>query len=203
LEKMYFPAYKVKAEDLLFGKVEVSEESGLSLITPWGIKIKRARLLGTVVDKYVKTDGTYGVINVDDGSGVIRVKVWREDLKMIENIKEGDIVDVIGRIKERDGEVYITPDVIIKVTDPNFEILRELEILEERWRLLKSGKKPNEEISLKERIVEVLRREKKRMGVEEISKLLEAPMDEIERLLRELLAEGKIVESEVGKFEVI
>ncbi|MEM1689646.1 MAG: OB-fold nucleic acid binding domain-containing protein [Candidatus Hadarchaeales archaeon] len=200
---MYFPAYKVKAEDLLFGKVEVSEESGLSLITPWGIKIKRARLLGTVVDKYVKTDGTYGVINVDDGSGVIRVKVWREDLKMIENIKEGDIVDVIGRIKERDGEVYITPDVIIKVTDPNFEILRELEILEERWRLLKSGKKPNEEISLKERIVEVLRREKKRMGVEEISKLLEAPMDEIERLLRELLAEGKIVESEVGKFEVI
>jgi len=200
---MYFPAYKVKAEDLLFGKVEVSEESGLSLITPWGIKIKRARLLGTVVDKYVKTDGTYGVINVDDGSGVIRVKVWREDLKMIENIKESDIVDVIGRIKERDGEVYITPDVIIKVTDPNFEILRELEILEERWRLLKSGKKPNEEISLKERIVEVLRREKKRMGVEEISKLLEAPMDEIERLLRELLAEGKIVESEVGKFEVI
>ncbi|MEM2250817.1 MAG: OB-fold nucleic acid binding domain-containing protein [Candidatus Hadarchaeales archaeon] len=193
----------MKAEDLLFGKVEVSEESGLSLITPWGIKIKRARLLGTVVDKYVKTDGTYGVINVDDGSGVIRVKVWREDLKMIENIKEGDIVDVIGRIKERDGEVYITPDVIIKVTDPNFEILRELEILEERWRLLKSGKKPNEEISLKERIVEVLRREKKRMGVEEISKLLEAPMDEIERLLRELLAEGKIVESEVGKFEVI
>lgn len=200
---MYLPAYKVKAEDIIFGKFEVSEEAGPSLVTPWGIRIRKARLLGTVVDKYVKTDGTYGAISVDDGSGVVRVKVWREDLKIIENIERGDIVDVVGRVKERDGEVYITPDIIIKVTDPNFEVLRELEILEERWRLIRTGKKPNEEISLKERIFETLKREKRKMVVEEISRLLETSADEIERFLRELLAEGRIIESEIGKFEAV
>lgn len=200
---MYPAAYKVKVEDLIFGKYESSEESGSSLLTPWGVRVKKVRILGTVVGKYMKPDGTYAALSVDDGSGVIRVKAWREDVEMFKNIQEGDTVDIMGRVRERDGEVYLTPNLIKKVEDPNLELLRELEILEERLRMLRMGVKPGAEPNHpKERILELIRGANRRMSAEEISKLVGIPTEEAERLLRELLAEGRIVESEVGKFEV-
>jgi hypothetical protein len=38
------------------------------------------------------------------------------------------MVDVIGRLREYQNEIYIMPEVIARINDPNFELLRYLEI---------------------------------------------------------------------------
>jgi RPA family protein len=138
------PAYKVKIEDIVKGQFVRSAE-GVEpdyLVTPWGQKINRARVMGTIVDKYVSEDQSYAALHIDDGSETIRLKLWRQDVSKVANINVGDIVDVIGRIREYGGETYLVPDVIISVSDPNWEIVRELEVLGTRKQLFREGKRP-------------------------------------------------------------
>jgi len=138
------PAYKIKIEDIVKGQFLRSAEGGEPdyLATPWGQQISRARVMGTIVDKYVSEDQSYAALRIDDGSETIRLKSWGQDVSKVANINVGDLVDVIGRIREYGGETYLVPDVIVTVSDPNWEIVRELEILGARRQLFKEGKRP-------------------------------------------------------------
>ncbi len=91
------------------------------------IEFSRVRVLGTVIDKFISEDGNYGTITLDDTTDTIRCKVFR-DLTILEEVEKGDLVDVIGKIKEYNEERYIQLENIAKVEDPNFEALRKLEL---------------------------------------------------------------------------
>jgi hypothetical protein len=54
-------------------------------------------------------------------------------------------VDVIGRVREYEGEIYMVPEVIARIDDPNWELLREMEVLRARRQLLAEGKRPRPE----------------------------------------------------------
>lgn len=54
----------------------------------------------------------------------------------------GDLIDVIGRVREFEGEVYLVPDFIFRVEDSNWELVRELEILRARRLALAQGVRP-------------------------------------------------------------
>jgi RPA family protein len=96
------------------------------VLTTAGQKISRVRVLATVVDKFVSESGKFAAVTADDGTDTIRVKIFNA-VSMFDDINVGDIVDFIGRVKEYNGEVYIAPEIITK-SEPNMEILRELEI---------------------------------------------------------------------------
>jgi hypothetical protein len=51
-------------------------------------------------------------------------------------------VDVIGRVREFEGEVYLTPELVFPVEDLNWELVRELEIIKSRKKALARGVKP-------------------------------------------------------------
>ena len=106
-----------------------------------GMKISRVRVLATVIDKFVSEDGNYATLTLDDTTDTIRCKIFMNsnfsdnisrqnliDLEAINNIEKGDLIDVIGKIKEYNEERYIQPEIIVKIEDPNFEVLRKLEI---------------------------------------------------------------------------
>jgi hypothetical protein len=135
-------AHKVKVEEILQGEYAVSEEGVPYLITPWGEKISRARVMGTVVEKWLREDGEYCTVYLDDGTGVISLRGWREGAKELDELKVGDLVDVIGRVREYLGERYLVPHLLLKVRDPNWEVVRELEILLARRRALERGIRP-------------------------------------------------------------
>ncbi len=120
--------------------VEGAEPS--HLVTPWGQQVFRARILGTIVDRYISEDQSYAALRVDDGSETIRLKAWRQDVPRVAGINVGDLVDVIGRVREYGGEIYLVPDIVVKVEDPNWEVVRELEVLRTRKQLFKEGKRP-------------------------------------------------------------
>ncbi len=99
------------------------------LITPWGDKISRVRVLATVVAKFVSEDKNYSTITLDDASDTISVRAFKEEREMLDAIKPGDMVDVVGKIKEYQEERYITPESIWRLDDPNWELVRRLELL--------------------------------------------------------------------------
>ncbi|MFX0163291.1 MAG: OB-fold nucleic acid binding domain-containing protein, partial [Candidatus Hodarchaeota archaeon] len=95
--------------------------------------VRSVRVLGTVVERYEREDERgFASLTVHDGSGVVRVKAWDENVSLLKDFKKNAIVDVIGRVSywEARGEIFIVPDLIISVEDFNWELLRRLEIID-------------------------------------------------------------------------
>lgn len=124
------PAKKVRISDLLNGKYFYGSKEEMKpsyVITPFGEKVSRVNVIGTVVDRFVSGDGNYSSATVDDGTEAIRVKSF-EGLPF-EKFQLGDLVRVIGRLREYNGELYVAHELTEKVNDVNFEILLKVEIL--------------------------------------------------------------------------
>jgi hypothetical protein len=90
--------------------------------------VSEVRIFGTLVDTFVTDDETYTSLTVDDGTETIRIKGWRRDVERLKQFNIGDIVDIVGKIREYNDEIYLSPQIISKIT-PNRWILRELELM--------------------------------------------------------------------------
>jgi len=134
-------AKKVQIKTINLGDFVKQEGFNPSYVDVDGFKISRVRVLATVIDKFVSEDGNYITLTLDDTTDTIRCKIFmnsnfpdstsRQNLinqKVISNIEKGDLIDVIGKIREYNEERYIQPEIIVKIEDPNFEVLRKLEI---------------------------------------------------------------------------
>ncbi|MDI6722263.1 MAG: OB-fold nucleic acid binding domain-containing protein [Candidatus Aenigmarchaeota archaeon] len=128
MEKKRITTVKTRLHYIHSGKFVTQEGFNPNyVISEIGERLARVRIFGAVVDKFVAESGKFAAVTVDDGTDTIRVKVFNA-VSMLENVAEGNNVDIIGRVKEYNGEIYIMPETILPVSDPNFEILRELEI---------------------------------------------------------------------------
>jgi RPA family protein len=126
------PAKKLRIVDLVSGKFFSGSKEEMKpsfLITQHAEKVSRVNILATVVDKFLSDDENYGSLTLDDGSEAIRAKFFREKVKWIKDIELGDMVIVIGKVKQYLGEIYINAEVIRKVENVNYESFRKLEIL--------------------------------------------------------------------------
>ena len=141
MEKKRQPAKKVRIFDIVNGKYFPGSKEELKpsyVTTALGQKISRVNLIVTVIDKFLSEDQNYATIRIDDGTETIRVKTFKEDVKLLEGIELGDLVTVIGKLKEYNGEIYVNGEIVKKITDANFESLRKLEILNEVVELKKA-----------------------------------------------------------------
>jgi RPA family protein len=120
------------------------------VITEFGEKISRANLLGVVTEKFLDEEQSYASITIDDGFSSLRVKAFAEQAKLFESISPGDLILVVGRVKNYNEENYIAAEVVRKVADPNFAILHLAEVLEkllERKRMRDDLLRVREEVS--------------------------------------------------------
>ncbi len=95
------------------------------VLTKHGRRASRVKISGNVIDIYKSESSDYISFLIDDGTGVIRVKFFTNPNEF--DIQYGDFVDVFGKVKNSDGEIWISGEIIRKVEDPNVEILRKLE----------------------------------------------------------------------------
>ncbi len=201
-------AYKVHISDLVNGKW-VEKPNGRFIVTGSGLEVQRARVMGTVVDKFISSQPDFGSITIDDGSETIRAKFWKNQNSPINKVQIGDIVDIIGKVKEYRGEVYLVPELVINVDDPNWEIVRELELmllkpvgetspLKEDIGVSEEDKTvPEEDLASKiTRIMEVIEKFDEGEGVDFqiIKKETGLSLKELESCLTELLSDGTIYE---------
>ena len=96
------------------------------VLSGYGTKLARVRIMGTIVDKFIAESGKFASVTIDDGTDTIRVKVF-STISMYDKIGPGSEVDIIARVKEYQGEIYLAPEIITTV-EPNMMLLRELEL---------------------------------------------------------------------------
>jgi RPA family protein len=127
-------AKKVRISEIANGKYFAGNREDMKpsyIITPFGQKVSRVNLIATVTEKFVSEDDNYSSITIDDGTEAIRLKVFKEDVSLLKDIEVGDFVLAVGKIKEYNGELYISGEVVRKLKDKNYESLRKIEILNE------------------------------------------------------------------------
>ena len=207
---MKVPAYKARIKWIQDGEyVENDGWNSSYVMTKFGEKISRARILSTIVDKYIAEDKSYGILTMDDGSDTITARAFKEETAKFEEINPGDILDIVGRVREYRGERYLMPETIRKIDDPNFESLRDLELIQierkhkpENKKDMKKGenKKDVEERDAKREVVRIISEMDSGDGVSHaiLNEKLKYGEEEIENAVKELLNKGEIYEPRVG-----
>ncbi len=94
-----------------------------------GKQISRVNIIATVTDIYVNEDSSYASVTVDDNSGVIRIKSFKEDTQILAPLKGGDNVMIVGRVRDYQGEIYLSPEIVKKQDNLNWEVARKFELL--------------------------------------------------------------------------
>ncbi|NWF96403.1 MAG: hypothetical protein HXY34_09720 [Candidatus Thorarchaeota archaeon] len=114
-----------------------SEGDGPRFVTPNGVEMRRILTVGHVVDRFQsKKDKEFATITLDDTTGTVRVKAWDSDprkLGLVKTTNKGGLVLVVGKLRQSQGqegqspEVYIEPEVIRELKNPNYITLHILE----------------------------------------------------------------------------
>ena len=161
------------------------------------------RVLGKVSDKYI--GDKYSTITILDKSGNIRVKVFGEDVKLLEKIEQEDIVDVFGVVREYRDEKYVLPSIVRKV-DEEYLGLREVELkapgdVEKGAEDVEKGA----ERDFKAGVIAVLKEKDKGDGVsyETISSSLGIDNEKLQEIIGELLNSGELFEPKYGRYKLI
>ncbi|MEM7821570.1 MAG: OB-fold nucleic acid binding domain-containing protein [Candidatus Aenigmatarchaeota archaeon] len=177
-------AKKIRISDILNGKFFPGEKEGLKpsyLITPFGQIVSRVNIVSTIIEKFLSEDENYSSITLDDGSGAIRAKAFGEKVNLFKDLEVGDIVMIIGKIKEYAGEIYINAEIVKRV-DFDYENFRRLEILKD--------------IIEKNKMMEKIKEMQKKVSEEELKKYVKENFGMDETCL-EVLLENLKVEKEI------
>lgn len=128
-------AVRVRAADIVRGRFfQGSREAreAAYVITPLGERVSRANLLGTVVDRFVSDTANYASITMDDGTEAVRAKAFGAEVRVLDGVKAGQAVVVIGKVKEYQGETYVAAESVrvLAQGEADEESLRRLELLD-------------------------------------------------------------------------
>ncbi len=205
-----------------------------SLYTVFG-EIKRIRIASTIIQKREilmrqatpededENSNMRVEFDLDDGTGILRLIAWRVNPEIYKNFKEGDIVDIVGLITYWNGYISINPEIIKKIEDPNFILLRDAEIIKK----IKKGvlKEIPDDLNqdnfidiisdemdvfeeegtsniddIKNKIIRIIETRKNGISLEELKKNLKISEEELNSHIRDLEMESRIYQSEENIF---
>ena len=123
-------AVRASISDIVNGTF--GEDNGPHVTSSYGVELRRVVVVGFVVSKFNKEAKEGGKrfmsVTLDDGTDTIRLKVWgEEESVLLEGVKEDILALVIGKVRKYEDEIYIVPEIVKEVTDPNYMGLHLLE----------------------------------------------------------------------------
>ncbi|GBE54786.1 MAG TPA: hypothetical protein ENH28_03155 [Euryarchaeota archaeon] len=207
-------ATKVRIKDLVKGEFIKTEDDMEPnyVVTPLNEMISRTRVMGVVVSKFTSEDDKYVNVTLDDSSEIISVRAFR-DTDVLKGIEVGENIDVVGKVKKYQGEIYIFPEVVHIIEDLNWELVRRLELVIKDKTL---GKKPSSkavedkvefegEAPPRDRVLEVIKTGDEGEGVKYITVVKETGIKEedLDKIINDLLVEGEIYEPKIGRFKIM
>ena len=177
---------------------------------------------GYVVDKFVKPDNSYISLTLDDGSGKMNIKAWKEDTPLL-NYSIGELLLIVGRIKDYNNQLYVIPEVVSKLENPLWAKFRTLELKKNYGeprlaaQTTTSAQEPSREEEtmhiVEEKVTNELPANKRQKLIDLIEQLdtnngADQPLvilhsgigkEEAQKILENLLSEGEIFEIHPGK----
>jgi len=194
-------AYKLRIGDILKG-IPMMDEGKFLFLELGDKKVVRVNLLANCVDKFVQEgEKSFASLTVDDASGQLKLKVFGEDIDRVKEIMQGDTLQVIGNIREWNGEIYMIPEIVKKV-DARWLLVRKLEI-QDAMKDLPEGDKGSSD--LKNQILEKIKGAEEEGGIDRDVLVIDinvAP-DGIENEVKKLLEEGLIYEPRPGRLRYL
>src|SRR3989344_4182018 len=117
-------AYKLRIADILEGQF-TKDDISAGYIKLNGINISRVNVISTLVYKQEQA-GNYSSAVIDDGTGKISLRSFEPDA--FSKVDVGDILLVVGRIREFNNEKYVIPEITRKLESIEWLNLRRLEL---------------------------------------------------------------------------
>lgn len=182
------------------------------LITSNSEKIYKIRLNGTIIDKYHSaSDGTkksFTTLTLDDGTATVRVKAWEDTAEFLNGFIIGNDIDVIGKPRASDDEVYVLPEIVMLIEDSNKELyLRAKKIKRYTKNNLIISKEvedsPDHNQEQKEKVWGLIADSEEGLELEEIMKTTKLDKATVESIIHDLLNDGDIYEPSALKFKKI
>jgi hypothetical protein len=102
------------------------DDDGARVISPFGVEIRRVVLIGYIINQQ-SGQGNYASITIDDGTETIKAKSWGTEASALDAVSDSKLVLLVGKVREYEGEVYIVPEIVSELKDPNFMTLHLLE----------------------------------------------------------------------------
>jgi len=217
-------AYKTWLSNLNNGKFVqgFKSESGFSpsYVEVNNNQISRVNIIATVVDVFKSEDGNYFSFTLDDGTSTIKLKAFNEETNKLLNIEKGNLVLVVGRVREYQEELYLSLEITKKLNDNNLELVRRAELLKNLGKpetvkanvhieVLQTNITPQKHRDasheqLRQKVLDLLMENDER-GVEitVISSYLQKDDATTENVVKELLLEGEIYENRPGFYKAI
>jgi len=210
-----YPAIRCWINHVLEGKYLPEERI---LDTFFG-KIKRIRILGTIlkkeeyifVDPFDEQQNKVGLkFTFGDGTGVIAALVKDLEKDQFKNLSKGDLVDIVGIVSIHiEGSLAISPtEIMRKVENPNYKLLRDAEIIE-KIQLKKTSKATkikiqNNNSDLKEQIFEIIEQYSEGangISFNELQVKLKINEEELRKIIRDLEIDLRIYPSEEDVYQ--
>ena len=212
-------AYKIRIWDLLnaspimngdrFSALEVREK-----------RVSRVNVICNVIDKYSNPEKSYNTLTIDDGTGQMRIKAFSDAYILLSGIEIGDTIKIIGFLREYNDELYISPEIAVRV-DPKWAYVRKLELIKDYGEFknefdekprAKAQEPEYEEVIEREKIIDniesiettkatilkKIKENKEGIDIEKLIMELKLPVNEINETVSDLLSEGEIYESRPG-----
>ena len=195
-------AFKLRIGDILKG-VPMMDEGKFLFLELGDKRVVRVNILANCVDKFVQ-DGDekkFATLTIDDASGQLKLKAFGEDIEPLKGIVQGDTLQIIGNMREWNGEMYILPEVVKKV-DSRWLLVRKLEIQNARKDLPDAEKGDS---SLKDGIMVKIKEAESEGGtdVDTLIMDVEASPDAINAEIKKLLEEGLVYEPRPGRLRYL
>ena len=223
-------AYRIKLKNIVNSEYEKREGFNPSVIKYNNLEISRVNIIASVVGKYLTDDQNYCAITLDDGSETIRIKNFGAEVNIIKNIDIGDIVRVIGKVKEYNDEKYIVGELVKKI-NPNWLIVNELQLISpsenndskiseisnennstkieennEKEEIISiSSSEENSSINIKQEILNYIKNNDSGSGVmmDIVTSTIKEENEKIKDALFELLKVGEIYEPKKGILKIL
>ena len=135
------PTFRVHIKDLQNG---VYNQDHRLLYTIYG-PLKRIRICGTILNRNIINEPSEledddmiksGVSSksrisflINDGTGTVWAFFWGVEEKYYEQINEGNSICLTGKVRESNGKISITGEIIRNIKNPNEILLHELETI--------------------------------------------------------------------------
>jgi RPA family protein len=185
-------------------------------------KVFRVNLIGIIIQK--EKVGSITNMLIEDQTGQMVLRSF-EELHYLKNVKVGDFVLVIGKVRMYNNEKYVSPE-IMKVTSPLWLKVRMLELremVELDKEIIPIVKEDKIEVTIEDPIEEEIsdesKEQEKLLPVEKITKLIKdldqgegvliediiekSILDDTEKLIEKMMESGDIFQNQPGRVKVL
>jgi len=204
----------ISIRDIIGGTyVQEQENEPNYLLTIKKEKIYRCNIMATILTK--EKNGFIINFTVDDGSGIIVVRSF-EINKLIEELKVGDTILIIGKIRIYNNDKYVSPEILKKI-DPVWlktrKISKNLDKPEEIVKNINSSQNTEEIIEEEiidnmedfpfQKIIKLIKELDNGEGVFIDNILEKSSLKDTEKIIEKMMERGEIFQIGPGRVKVL